>query len=204
MPTYEHTMASLQHFVRSSDSGLAADHDLADRVERCVAQSVKLMSDCAHRIAVLDPPPGRPDARPGWWRRAKYALRAKRKLGALVVELERWTAVVERDIRTSFHHIVVDQLAGLEAQLDSLVVRDNRMFSADRADDRPSSFHVPSRYLLFTGRSDVLASLHELLAPDDRPQGHPQDRLPVCLCGAGGVGKTEAATEYTHRHWFGL
>ena len=39
LPTYEHTVASLQHFVRSSESGLAADHDLAERVERCVCRA---------------------------------------------------------------------------------------------------------------------------------------------------------------------
>ena len=50
--------------------------------------------------------------------------------------------------------------------------------------------NLPERNLFFTGREDVLAQLQEALAAQSR----------VALSGLGGVGKTQTAFEYAHRH----
>jgi hypothetical protein len=50
--------------------------------------------------------------------------------------------------------------------------------------------NLPERNPLFTGRERVLAQLHEALAAQGR----------VALSGLGGVGKTQTAVEYAHRH----
>ncbi len=53
----------------------------------------------------------------------------------------------------------------------------------------------PQRNLHFTGRVAELDALRANLTQDDRP--HPAAQL---ISGMGGVGKTEIATEYIHRH----
>jgi hypothetical protein len=53
----------------------------------------------------------------------------------------------------------------------------------------------PQRNLHFTGRVVELEALRANLTRDDRP--HPAAQL---ISGMGGVGKTEIATEYIHRH----
>ena len=53
----------------------------------------------------------------------------------------------------------------------------------------------PQRNLHFTGRIAELEALRANLTRDDRP--HPPAQL---ISGMGGVGKTEIATEYIHRH----
>ena len=53
----------------------------------------------------------------------------------------------------------------------------------------------PQRNLHFTGRVAELDALRANLTRDDRP--HPAAQL---ISGMGGVGKTEIATEYIHRH----
>ena len=53
----------------------------------------------------------------------------------------------------------------------------------------------PQRNLHFTGRVAELEALRANLTRDDRP--HPAAQL---ISGMGGVGKTEIATEYIHRH----
>src|SRR6266481_5320566 len=50
--------------------------------------------------------------------------------------------------------------------------------------------NLPERNPFFTGREDVLAQLQEALARQGR----------VALSGLGGVGKTQTAVEYAHRH----
>ena len=50
---------------------------------------------------------------------------------------------------------------------------------------------LPERNPFFTGREPVLAQLQEALAARER----------AALSGLGGVGKTQAAVEYAHRHW---
>jgi hypothetical protein len=50
--------------------------------------------------------------------------------------------------------------------------------------------NLPERNPFFTGREDVLAQLQEALAAQGR----------AALSGLGGVGKTQTAVEYAHRH----
>ena len=63
------------------------------------------------------------------------------------------------------------------------------------SDHRIWSNEIPQRNLHFTGRVDELEALRANLTQDDRP--HPAAQL---ISGMGGVGKTEIATEYIHRH----
>ncbi|GAA2082736.1 FxSxx-COOH system tetratricopeptide repeat protein [Actinomadura alba] len=60
----------------------------------------------------------------------------------------------------------------------------------------PATWNVPSRNRSFVGREGILARLSRiLLAPDDR------GATPACVVhGMGGVGKTQIAREYAHRH----
>ena len=51
--------------------------------------------------------------------------------------------------------------------------------------------NLPERNPFFTGRDEVLAQLQEALS----------DRARVALSGLGGVGKTQTAVEYAHRHF---
>ena len=57
------------------------------------------------------------------------------------------------------------------------------------------SNEIPQRNTHFTGRVTELDALRANLIREDRP--HPQAQL---ISGMGGVGKTEIATEYIHRH----
>jgi tetratricopeptide repeat protein/NB-ARC domain-containing protein len=57
------------------------------------------------------------------------------------------------------------------------------------------SNEIPQRNSHFTGRVAELDALHANLVREDRP--HPPAQL---ISGMGGVGKTEIATEYVHRH----
>ena len=57
------------------------------------------------------------------------------------------------------------------------------------------SNEIPQRNPHFTGRVDELEALRANLTQHDRP--HPAAQL---ISGMGGVGKTEIATEYIHRH----
>ncbi|MBL7501698.1 tetratricopeptide repeat protein [Frankia sp. CNm7] len=54
---------------------------------------------------------------------------------------------------------------------------------------------VPARNLFFTGRDQALADLHARLAGDAEPVV-----TVSALAGMGGVGKTQLAAEYAHRH----
>jgi hypothetical protein len=51
--------------------------------------------------------------------------------------------------------------------------------------------NLPDRNLFFTGRERVMVQLHEALVAQGR----------AALSGLGGVGKTQVAVEYTHRHF---
>jgi tetratricopeptide (TPR) repeat protein len=71
--------------------------------------------------------------------------------------------------------------------------------SAEPATPGPSqpiwSTEIPSRNLNFTGRAAELEALHTNLVLHSRP--HPSAQV---ISGMGGIGKTEIATEYIHRH----
>ena len=58
----------------------------------------------------------------------------------------------------------------------------------------PVRHNLPRRTPHFTGRADLLAALSHHLAPG------PQPLAPVALHGLGGIGKTQLALEYAHRH----
>jgi hypothetical protein len=51
--------------------------------------------------------------------------------------------------------------------------------------------NLPDRNPFFTGREEVLAQMQEALAAQGR----------AALSGLGGVGKTQTAMEYAHRHF---
>ncbi len=55
-------------------------------------------------------------------------------------------------------------------------------------------WNVPPKNPYFTGREDVLAELHRLLTDDGRAV------LGQAIAGLGGIGKTQTAIEYCHRH----
>ncbi len=57
-----------------------------------------------------------------------------------------------------------------------------------------SLWNVPRRDSYFTGRADVLAELHEAL------RGGGRAVLGQAIQGLGGIGKTQTAVEYCHRH----
>ena len=57
------------------------------------------------------------------------------------------------------------------------------------------STEIPERNLNFTGRAAELEALHTNLVSHSRP--HPSAQV---ISGMGGIGKTEIATEYIHRH----
>jgi Tetratricopeptide repeat/TIR domain/NB-ARC domain len=59
----------------------------------------------------------------------------------------------------------------------------------------PIAWNVPARNAAFTGRDQVLDSLREQLTASGRSAGRP-----AALHGPGGVGKTQIAVEYAHRH----
>ena len=59
----------------------------------------------------------------------------------------------------------------------------------------PPVWRVPSRNASFTGRNDVLETLHGQLVASSRAI-----IIPVVLHGLGGVGKTQVAQEYAHRY----
>jgi tetratricopeptide (TPR) repeat protein len=68
-----------------------------------------------------------------------------------------------------------------------------------RRERRPTLWgrEIPFRNRYFTGREDELAALHSRLAQDSTALiGQP----PQPVYGMGGIGKTEIATEYAHRH----
>ena len=64
-----------------------------------------------------------------------------------------------------------------------------------RAQPAPIASNVPTSNPAFTGRDQVLESLHRQLRASDRAPG-----VPVVLHGLGGVGKTQIAVEYAHRY----
>lgn len=97
----------------------------------------------------------------------------------------------------------IDASSGpLEAHLAQIVTAVRRLLTggARRADagpgqpaagPRPSVLHsVPPRNPLFTGREDLLERVHRALAARGR----------AALTGLPGVGKTDLALEYAHRH----
>jgi tetratricopeptide (TPR) repeat protein len=59
----------------------------------------------------------------------------------------------------------------------------------------PPVWRVPTRNASFTGRNEVLETLHEQLIGSSKAVV-----LPVALHGLGGVGKTQVAQEYAHRY----
>ncbi len=56
-------------------------------------------------------------------------------------------------------------------------------------------WHIPyQRNTFFTGRSSLLAQLHDAFNNSNSPH------LPQALCGLGGIGKTQSALEYAYRY----
>ncbi|MEA2732594.1 MAG: hypothetical protein QOF70_7069, partial [Acetobacteraceae bacterium] len=64
-----------------------------------------------------------------------------------------------------------------------------------RRPDPPAVWNVPPRNLYFTGREELLASLHAQLSRSELAAV-----LPQALHGMGGVGKTQLAIEYVYQH----
>jgi tetratricopeptide (TPR) repeat protein/transcriptional regulator with XRE-family HTH domain len=63
--------------------------------------------------------------------------------------------------------------------------------------DEPKVWSVPfTRNPFFTGREDLLALLHKRLSTD----GAAALTQPQAISGLGGIGKTQTAVEYAHRH----
>jgi class 3 adenylate cyclase len=90
-----------------------------------------------------------------------------------------------RNDRAGHQHAVADQ-----------AVRDqpNRLLQGA---GWPAMFeNVPPRDFNFTGREDVLASLHRLLMQARQPAAVTQ----IAIHGLGGMGKTTLAAEYAYRH----
>jgi hypothetical protein len=56
---------------------------------------------------------------------------------------------------------------------------------------RSSLSNLPERNAFFTGREEVLARIQEALAEHGR----------MALSGLGGIGKTQTAVQYAHRHF---
>lgn len=86
------------------------------------------------------------------------------------------------------------QLANVQEQTN----RHGEVMALLRPSGLTTNINLP-RNPKFTGRDDVLASLHSLLAPSFT--GAPAERV-ACSCtihAIGGMGKTETALEYTYR-----
>ena len=66
---------------------------------------------------------------------------------------------------------------------------------AEKRADPPAVWNVPPRNLYFTGREELLASLHTQLSRSELAAV-----LPQALHGLGGVGKTQLAIEYVYQH----
>lgn len=66
--------------------------------------------------------------------------------------------------------------------------------------NKNSIFNIPiPRNPLFTGRSDILASLNKSLQNDKEIVVKPSEKA-TALSGLGGVGKTQTVVEYAHRY----
>jgi hypothetical protein len=64
----------------------------------------------------------------------------------------------------------------------------------------PAISNLPPRNPAFTGREPLLARLHQQLTADGGGGGGPVAVAAGALFGLGGVGKTQLALEYAHRH----
>jgi len=128
---------------------------------------------------------------PVYWEGAPFA-----KLTALPSDARPLTAWDDRD--KAFVNITTGiSLVIKEIQAQSALSPEQPTSAPSSQPALPHLFTVPFlRDPFFTGREEILARLHSMLATD-QPTALTQ---PPAISGLGGIGKTQTAIEYAHQH----
>jgi|APMI01.1.fsa_nt_gi predicted alpha/beta hydrolase family esterase len=130
----------------------------------------------------------------------------------MVVDSDSAEPHVPNEIATplSEDHFSICKPKNREAQIHKSLIAFIREVINDREKSAPPSpsipevtptiFNVPvPRNPFFTGRSDILAKLHEALQNENEIAIKPSDKA-TALSGLGGVGKTQTVAEYAYRY----
>ncbi len=110
----------------------------------------------------------------------------------------RSTSAMEKSVASLSAIASLDPARSRFSQLEAAAAQSAippRQVESGAEHDPPAVWNVPPRNLNFTGREELLASLHSQLS-----EGELVAVLPQALHGLGGVGKTQLAIEYVYRH----